>query len=136
MYDLLVVSMLLVSGYGFGRLAESRHYRSIIERESRYNTFPAIASRYPPLEPPYGQSLVTVRTVVSVDYFKRFLAALRSLFGGRVSAYESLLDRARRESLLRMKEGAAALGASMVLSLIHISEPTRQLMSSRMPSSA
>lgn len=117
MYDLIVVSVLLVSGYGFGRLAERRHYRSIIERESRFNALPAIASRYPPLEPHYGQVLVTGSTVVSVDYFKRFLAALRSLFGGRITAYESLLDRARRESLLRMKESSAALGASMVFNV-------------------
>ena len=54
---------------------------------------------------------------MSVDYFKRFLAALRNLFGGRVTSYESLLDRARRESLLRMKEKAAALGASMVFNV-------------------
>ncbi len=117
MYDLLVVLVLLVSGYGFGRLAERRHYRSIIEREGRYNALPAIASRYPPPEPQYGQVLVTGSTVVSVDYFKRFLAALRSLFGGRITAYESLLDRARRESLLRMKERSAALGASMVFNV-------------------
>jgi uncharacterized protein YbjQ (UPF0145 family) len=56
-------------------------------------------------------------TVVSVDYFKRFLAALRNLFGGRVISYESLLDRARRESLLRMKEQAEELGASMVFNI-------------------
>jgi uncharacterized protein YbjQ (UPF0145 family) len=55
--------------------------------------------------------------VISVDYFKRFLAALRNLFGGRVTSYESLLDRARRESLLRMKEQAAALGAAMVFNV-------------------
>ncbi|MGB5561182.1 MAG: YbjQ family protein, partial [Sedimenticolaceae bacterium] len=75
------------------------------------------ASRYPPSEPQYHQALVTGSTVISVDYFKRFLAALRSLFGGRIIAYESLLDRARRESLLRMKQQAAALGASMVFNV-------------------
>ena len=31
--------------------------------------------------------------VVSVDYFKRFVAHLRMIFGGRVHTYESLLDR-------------------------------------------
>ena len=45
--------------------------------------------------------------MVSVDYFKRFLAGLRMIFGGRVSSYESLLDRARREALLRMRLQAA-----------------------------
>jgi uncharacterized protein YbjQ (UPF0145 family) len=78
---------------------------------------PAIASRFPPTEPLYQQALVYGSTVVSVDYFKRFLAALRNLFGGRVTAYETLLDRARREALLRMKAQADALGAAMVFNV-------------------
>ncbi len=117
MYDLIIFLVLLSLGYGVGQYAERRHYRSIIEREGRFNALPAIASRYPPLEPHYEQALVTGSTVISVDYFKRFLAALRNLFGGRVTSYESLLDRARRESLLRMKEQAAALGAAMVFNV-------------------
>jgi uncharacterized protein YbjQ (UPF0145 family) len=48
--------------------------------------------------------MLTGNVVVSVDYFKRFLSGLRMIFGGRVKAYESLLDRARREALLRLKE--------------------------------
>ena len=106
MYDLIIFLVLLSLGYGVGQYAERRHYRSIIEREGRLNALPAIASRYPPIERQYDQALVIGSTVVSVDYFKRFLAALRNLFGGRVTAYESLLDRARREALLRMKEMA------------------------------
>jgi len=117
MFDLIIFLVLLSLGYGVGQYAERRHYRSIIEREGRLNALPAIASRYPPIEPHYGQSLVIGSTVVSVDYFKRFLAALRNLFGGRVTSYESLLDRARRESLLRMKQQAADLGAAMVFNV-------------------
>lgn len=49
-------------------------------------------------------ALVSGSVVISVDYFKRFLAWLRNIFGGRVGAYEPLLDRARREALLRMRE--------------------------------
>jgi uncharacterized protein YbjQ (UPF0145 family) len=55
--------------------------------------------------------------VVSVDYFKRFLAQLRGLVGGRVRAYESLLDRARREAVLRMKEEAAQRGFDAVINV-------------------
>ena len=44
--------------------------------------------------------------VISIDYFKRFLASLRNIFGGTVKSYESLIDRARREALIRMKEMA------------------------------
>ena len=38
-------------------------------------------------------------------------------FGGRVTSYESLLDRARRESLLRMKQQASSMGAVMVFNV-------------------
>tara|TARA_Y100001934_G_C12303925_1_gene751413 strand:- start:612 stop:893 length:282 start_codon:yes stop_codon:yes gene_type:complete len=55
--------------------------------------------------------------VISLDYFKRFLAGLRSLVGGRVGSYESLLDRARRESLLRMKEVAIKGGYDAVINV-------------------
>lgn len=116
--NLLVVLILLALGYGFGRLAESRHYKSIIAREKELARLPAIASRVPPMKEPFHeQQLVYGNTVLSVDYFKRFLAGLRSFFGGRVTPYETLLDRARRESILRMKEAADALGAEMVFNI-------------------
>jgi uncharacterized protein YbjQ (UPF0145 family) len=47
--------------------------------------------------------LVYGSAVISVDYFKRILASLRNIFGGKVKSYESLVDRARREAMLRMK---------------------------------
>lgn len=117
MYDLVIFLVLLTLGYLFGQYAERRHYRSIIAREGRLNALPAVAARFPPVDGGHAQALVLGSTVISVDYFKRFLAALRNLFGGRVTAYESLLDRARRESLLRMKAQAEALGADMVFNV-------------------
>ena len=117
MIDLIIFVVLLGLGYGVGQYAEKRHYRSIIERETRLNALPAMAVRFPPTEPLYDQALVLGNVVVSVDYFKRFVAALRNLFGGRVTAYETLLDRARREAILRMKAQAEAMGASMVFNV-------------------
>ncbi|MFV1997524.1 MAG: YbjQ family protein [Acidiferrobacterales bacterium] len=118
MVDLIVFVSLLALGYGFGRYAESRHYKSIIRREKELNRIPAIAQRFPPLTAtPYKVELVTGSVVISVDYFKRFLASLRNLIGGRVRSYESLLDRARREAILRMKEKADQLGADMIFNI-------------------
>ena len=39
---------------------------------------------------------------------------MRNIFGGRVGAYESLLDRARREAVLRMQQEARQLGAETI----------------------
>jgi len=54
---------------------------------------------------------------ISVDYFKRFLAALHAFFGGRVTSYETLLDRSRREALLRMKTMAKEKKAMLILNV-------------------
>ncbi len=45
-------------------------------------------------------------------------AGLRSLFGGRLIGYETLLDRARREAVLRMKQQAADRGAHLVVNVL------------------
>ncbi len=118
MSDLIIFITLLALGYGFGRYAEKRHYASIRKREMQQRTLPAIASRIPPYgEPNFDSQLVTGNVVISVDYFKRFIANLRNLFGGRVTSYETLLDRARREAILRMKRKANDMGATMVFNI-------------------
>lgn len=118
MYDLIVLLVLLALGYGFGRYAESKHYKSIIKREKILNAIPAVASKV--IVPPRNElnsQLVTGSVVISIDYFKRFIAGLRNIFGGRVTSYESLLDRARREAVLRMKEEAKKLNAELVFNI-------------------
>lgn len=118
MVDLIILVTLLALGYGFGQYAEKKHYRSIISRESKLSKIPAIASKYPPsFDSPFQSFLVAGNVVVSVDYFKRFIATLRIIVGGRVSSYESLLDRARREAILRMKESARSQGASIIFNI-------------------
>ena len=117
--DLIILVSLLALGYGFGRFAELRHYRSIMAREEQYRSqVPVFAARFPPESntPPRTQ-LVGGSVVVSVDYFKRFVAGLRQLVGGRVTSYENLLDRGRREALLRMREQALELGAESVFNV-------------------
>ena len=108
---------LLLLGYGFGTWAESRHYKSIEKREIQYQKLPTIALKQP--LPQKGKvvkvKLATGNVVISVDYFKRFLAALRNIFGGRVSSYETLVDRARREATLRMKESCP--GATQIVNV-------------------
>ncbi len=115
MIDLIVFLTLLILGYLFGQYFERRHYKSILRREKETLRLPLLTMK----TTPGGLSscdaaLVTGSVVVSVDYFKRFLAGLRALVGGRIKSYESLLDRARREAILRMKEQAIGRGAIVV----------------------
>ncbi|MCW8945560.1 MAG: YbjQ family protein [Sedimenticola sp.] len=117
MFELIVFLVLMTLGYLVGQFAEKKHYKSITEREKKLKELPTVASRFPPPGKRHDQSLVMGNTVISIDYFKRFVATLRNLFGGRVTSYETLLDRARRESLLRMKEQAKAMGAEYVFNV-------------------
>lgn len=116
--DFVIFLFLLVLGYGAGTIAEKAHYRSIIKREKLLLKLPVITAEgtFPP-EHIQEATMVSGSVVISTDYFKRLLAILRNIFGGRVKAYESLVDRARREAILRMKEEAAAKGAKMVINM-------------------
>ena len=107
MQQLILVAILIILGYFFGRMAEKKHLESIRKREARWKTLPTIMLKNP-LDPEHIRDyrLVNGSAVIAVDYFKRFVASLVNLFGGRISSYESLLDRARREAILRMKEDA------------------------------
>jgi len=111
---LIVVPIML--GYFFGRRIERRHYESIREREAQFASLMTTALKQP-LEPQkvVTAELVSGSVVISIDYFKRFLAGLRNFFGGNITAYESLVDRARREAILRMKESAA--GADEIINI-------------------
>ena len=103
---------LIALGYFAGSRAERRHYRSIVEREEEFLQLPAVTLKaVSDPETVERATLVAGSAVISVDYFKRFLAGLRGLVGGRVKSYESLLDRARREAILRMKEEARGADA-------------------------
>jgi len=106
MESLITVAVLVALGYIFGRIAETRHYQSIHAREQAFLGLPSTSSKKPMgnLGPFSHAHLVQGNVVISVDYFKRFLATLRNIFGGTVQAYETLLDRARREAVLRLKE--------------------------------
>lgn len=118
LFDLAVPLILLIVGYFAGTMAEQSHYKSIRVRELRMRRMPTTNLKKPPAHWRVEKvALVAGSTVVSVDYFKRFLAQLRGFVGGRVRSYESLLDRARRESVLRMKEEAAKLGFDAVINV-------------------
>ena len=54
---------------------------------------------------------------MSLDYFKRVIAGLRAIIGGRIKTYEPLLERARREALLRMLEEARRAGMDAVINV-------------------
>jgi uncharacterized protein YbjQ (UPF0145 family) len=110
--------ILLMLGYVFGRRSEAKHYKSIKIRENNNKHIIVTTERLPEAEfLNHNFDLVNGNVVISVDYFKVVAAGLRKIIGGRVRAYESLLDRARREAILRMQDDAAVLGAYTIINV-------------------
>ncbi len=116
--DLFIFLFLLILGYFSGSIAERMHYKSIMSREEAMLGLPVVTSEEGFIEENITRSeLICGSVVVSIDYFKRLLAILRNIFGGPVKSYESLVDRARREAILRLKESAMKIDADIVVNL-------------------
>ena len=108
----------LIVGYAFGRTIERRHFKRLERLEKASQNFPVITLRDAPDSVRVVDcGLVHAGVVVSIDYFKRFLAGLRAIFGGRITAYETLLDRGRREALIRLKQRAREAGCHAVINV-------------------
>ena len=107
MSDIIIFLVLLALGYFFGSAAEANHYKSIKKRELKFLRIPTTNKKIPMRsDEVVNSALVQGSVVISVDYFKRIYASVINIFGGKVVPYESLLDRARREAILRLKESA------------------------------
>ncbi len=118
MEELVIIIILIIIGFMAGTWAETRHYRSIAHWEKLFLRLPAVTAKNmldQNLEIEKAE-MVSGSVVISIDYFKRFLAGLRNLFGGEVKSYESLVDRARREAIIRMKKKAGGQ-ADIILNL-------------------
>ncbi|MEO1420017.1 MAG: heavy metal-binding domain-containing protein [Pseudomonadota bacterium] len=108
----------LMVAYFVGTLLERRHFASIRSREASIRGFPVMTFDRMPEEWQVGRSeLFAGSVVVSLDYFKRIIAGIRGIFGGRIKTYEPLLDRARREAMLRLIEQARAAGFDAVINV-------------------
>ncbi len=109
---------LLVIGLLFGGAAERRHFRKLAEQETALQAVMIFNERHVPARLEVREArLVMGSVVIGEDYFKRIAAALKGIFGGRLSVYESLMDRGRREAIVRMKRDAQQLGASMIFNV-------------------
>jgi uncharacterized protein YbjQ (UPF0145 family) len=109
---------LLAVGWAFGRANERRHLRELGALEETLSDIVVCNGRGAAAGGAFRSgALVVGSVVIAEDYFKRVAAGLKSLIGGRLVAYESLLERGRREAIVRMKEQARRLGASHVVNV-------------------
>lgn len=118
METLIILAILLGVGYFFGTRTEQQHFQSLQRRERQIQGLSISATGAKTSLPRVDQAQLFVGSVVvSSDFFKTFVAGLMNLVGGRITVYESLLERGRREALVRMQEAALAWGASHVVNV-------------------
>ena len=117
MFRLIIFIGFVAIAYVVGSWIEENHYELIKKREEGFVDLPAVTSKnaLDSNKAVEKAEMVHGSTVVSLDYFKRLLAGLRNIFGGEVISYQTLIDRARREAILRMKE--SCLDADIILNL-------------------
>ncbi len=128
-WSLLVTPVALLGTWITGGILERRHFNRLLLLESGSIDVLAITVENIPAEWQVESSeLVMGSVVISLDYFKRFAAALKGIVGGNIRVYEPLLERARREALVRMKGVAHARGYDTI---INVRIETSRMASSR-----
>ena len=117
MTGIITVAILLLIGLIFGRINESNHYKQLAKDEAELSDILAVNLKTLPDDLQRDAALVSGNVVIAVDYFKKIAATLKQLVGGRLRSYESLVERARREAMIRMKRQARELGANAVYNI-------------------
>lgn len=87
-----------------GRIIERLHYRSIDQREDRLGTECIKSGKSISVAPEAIREtrLVCGEAVVAAEFSRWVMGAFKGIFGGNIRSYESVIDRTRREALLRM----------------------------------
>ena len=106
---------LFTVSYFIGTYKEKKHFASIVNREKMRVRLPAVTMKRPEDRAVIKTKLVMGNVVIAGDFFKQVVVQLASLFGMRISVAEGMMDRARREAVLRMKD--QAIGADAILNV-------------------
>ncbi|MDA0265886.1 MAG: heavy metal-binding domain-containing protein [Cyanobacteria bacterium] len=118
MEGIVAILGLLALGFFAGSNIEKKHFADLQEREYRTRDLTVISlGAKTPIPKANRAKLFVGSVVISSDYFKTFVAGWINFFGGRITSYESLMERARREAILRMKEDAIQWGAQQVVNV-------------------
>lgn len=112
---ILITLVLFCIGWYFGSRAERKHLEQLSRDEARLAYIRLGNCRLETRE--QRGELVVSNVVISHDYFKFIWSHIHSFFGGRLKTYESVVERARREAMVRLKKQAEQLGADEILAI-------------------
>jgi uncharacterized protein YbjQ (UPF0145 family) len=96
---------------------ERRHLLSISARELPLQYIRVNTSKNLPDCEPEGCTLLIGSVVVAHDYFRTLIIVIRRFIGGNIKPYERLVQRGRREALVRLKEEAQLRGIDQVINI-------------------
>lgn len=113
----LIWLVLIVIGWYFGTRAERGHLKSLMTDEQKYQHIQVSSERFYEPKGVNESILVVGSVVIAQDKFKQVVAAILSLFGKNLTVYETLLDRARREAVVRAKRQAHDAGCQALYGL-------------------
>jgi len=108
--------LMIAAGFVVGRMTEGAHLRDLDRREAEVRGMLVTDLRRFPggvLNQP-TPVLVQGEVCIATDYWKSFASSIRKIFGGEMKSYQTLIDRARREAVLRMLEEAKRQGYNAV----------------------
>ncbi len=117
MFELALGAVLLGVGYFVGSAREQKHFESIKLREKELLYMSVRPDKILDAKTVDRVELVTASVVIAGDYFKTVASSLKSMIGGALNSQETLIDRARREAILRLKEKTKKLGADEIVGL-------------------
>lgn len=111
--------LLFAAGWFFGSRHERQHLAQLSIAEQELSHIMVSSERFyvPKLVAHTEGELVLGSVVIAQDYFKMIIARVLSIFGKNLTTYETLLDRARREALVRMRTEAQAKGYNHIYGL-------------------
>lgn len=122
-FDFIINNIVFIGlfflGWVFGRFNEGDHIRKLDIAEKEVGHIIVSSERFyqPKIAAETQGVLVMGSVVIAQDYFKMIIARLLNLFGKNLTTYETLLDRARREAILRMKLEAQFMGYNQIYGL-------------------
>ena len=111
--------LLFAAGWFFGSRHERQHLAQLSIAEQELSHIMVSSERFyvPKLAANTEGELVLGSVVIAQDYFKMIIARVLSIFGKNLTTYETLLDRARREAIVRMRTEAQAKGYNHIYGL-------------------
>jgi len=106
-----------VIGWLIATWLERRHFKSMSEREIPLQGIKVTTAKRISSCEPEGVTLLIGSVVVAHDYFRTLIIFFRRVIGGNIKPYEKLVERGRREALIRLKEEAELRGIDKVINV-------------------